>query len=179
MSCVRHCHGVFCSWWSLLFPFVPWEFFHRTFEFLYCVGSTSVSFGLQVHKLLFFYVFLMCAVCCDCDACVLHSLANSNWCSVVRKLRYSWRLFAWGILGHDNKRGVGVHASHLHFPKIDRLRLLQCNPYCQECLLEVHALAWENMSDGACGDRIKLITIGNHGIPDTFYLQIPKRAHFL
>ena len=146
-----------------------------------CIVLVPLPFhlGSRCASYFFFYVFLMCAVCCDCDACVLHSLANSNWCSVVRKLRYSWRLFAWGILGHDNKRGVGVHASHLHFPKIDRLRLLQCNPYCQECLLEVHALAWENMSDGACGDRIKLITIGNHGIPDTFYLQIPKRAHFL
>ena len=37
----------------------------------------------------------------------------------------------------------------------------------------------KNISDRACGERIKLITMGNHGIPDTFYFQTPKRAHFL
>ena len=37
----------------------------------------------------------------------------------------------------------------------------------------------KNMSDRACGERIKLTTMGNHGIPDTFYFQTPKRAHFL
>ena len=35
----------------------------------------------------------------------------------------------------------------------------------------------KNMSDRACGERIKLTTMRNHRIPDT-YFQTPKRAHF-
>ena len=42
-----------------------------------------------------------------------------------------------------------------------------------------HALAREQVSYPAFGERIVLITVGNHRTPDIFSLNTPKRAHFL
>ena len=77
-----------------------------------------------------------------------------------------------------------MDASHSPCPKIYCLNLLRRNLCCKQCLVEgvllcLHALAWKKMSDRACRERIKLTTTGNHGIPDTFHFQTPKRAHFL
>ena len=40
-----------------------------------------------------------------------------------------------------------------------------------------HALAREQVSYPAFGERIVLITMGSHRTPDTFFFQNPKRAH--
>ena len=70
-----------CARGGTSFPFVPWEFFHRTFQFMYCILYSSHSRftwtpGAQV-AFLFTCSWCVrgcaCALCCDCDACVLHS----------------------------------------------------------------------------------------------------------
>ena len=86
MSCVsedhflyrRHCHRVLCSWRHVVSICCLRVLPSHLSVHVYCIRLIPVLLGLQVHKLPLFTCSwcvraCVCALCCDCDACVLHS----------------------------------------------------------------------------------------------------------
>ena len=173
---------------GMLFQSEPCQFFHRTFEFMHWLHS-RFTWTPGAHVSGFCHVFMLC-ICfvlwlwCFCAAAwmpCMRILRVKNQCPTVDvvlwKLHYS---IAEGCLLKvswvlKNIRDVGVDTSDLPGPKLGCLHVLRCNPCCQAWAFEVvfgmlHMhLRVTKVSYRAYGERIRLITMGSHGSPDTFF----------
>ena len=162
---------------------------HTRVSFPFYLGSRCAKFC--------FFSTCSCYVCasrCDCDAFVLDFACLARgffgwkksmpdyWCGVVWKLCYGWRLCAWGSLRYE--KHTWCWSGYFKFT-LSKARLLTC-AVMQPMLSVVavrggiwhagHALAREQVSYPAFGERIVLITMGNHRTPDTFF-KTPLNEH--